>query len=430
MSHPTKVVIHPPAYQHNLEILRKQLPNTTLLCAVVKADAYGHGIDLLAPVAAESGVHYLGIVDNWEANRIRSLGIATRLIRLRPATLEEMVEARQWGVEEVLGDAATARQIAQVLRGETRTLPVHIKIDTGMGRMGFAFPAQQKDVEELCTLPELSVQGVMTHFPNADEPALETTILQSENFMETVMRLSSCLPPDVIVHSCNSAAALRLQHRQRCMVRLGIASYGLHAWEEQMHSVALEPVMRWLTQVVQVRWVPQGSTIGYGRTCRLEKDSRIATLPVGYAEGYPRQLSNNADVLIHGKRCPVVGRVSMNMVNVDVSHLDDVSAGDEVVMIGRQGEEVILMEELAKRAQMLNYVLPCMIGKCNTVRITTREFMRSGGIGAPSEKGTDHLPKKSHPVKSGHQAWEIAGVEQAYPPFAQSPEPYMHDNHS
>ena len=314
-------MIHPPAYQHNLEILRKQLPNTTLLCAVVKADAYGHGIDLLAPVAAESGVHYLGIVDNWEANRIRSLGIATRLIRLRPATLEEMVEARQWGVEEVLGDAATARQIAQVLRGETRTLPVHIKIDTGMGRMGFFLPAQQKDVEELCTLPELSVQGVMTHFPNADEPALETTILQSENFMETVMRLSSCLPPDVIVHSCNSAAALRLQHRQRCMVRLGIASYGLHAWEEQMHSVALEPVMRWLT--VWCRSLALQGVIAYGRTWLLRRIRGLPRCPLGMPKD---RVSCRTMLMSHPGKCPGRGQSLDEYGECDVSHLDDVSA--------------------------------------------------------------------------------------------------------
>ena len=165
------------------------------------------------------------------------------------------MEARQWRVEEVLGDAATARQIAQVLRGNWGTACTSKLIQAWVG-WGFPFLLNRRMWRTYAPCRTLR-SGVMTHFPNADEPALETTILQSENFMETVMRLSSCLPPDVIVHSCNSAAALRLQHRQRCMVRLGIASYGLHAWEEQMHSVALEPVMRWLTQVVQVRWVPQ-----------------------------------------------------------------------------------------------------------------------------------------------------------------------------
>lgn len=351
------------AYQQNLSVLRATLPNTVMLCAVVKADAYGHGLHRIAPAAVDAGADYLGITENHEVQRIRDLGIQLPVIRLRPALLNEAAEAIQYHVEEIVGSLASAKLLSAAANQSNATLPIHIKIDTGINRMGFHLPQQYAALSESISLPNLQVKGVMTHFPNADEDS-SITQQQETRFFE----LLSSIPinkDNLLIHTSNSAAALTLSQETKQLVRVGIASYGLKPAANFALPVGIKPVMSWKTQVVQVRDVTAGSTIGYGMTYTTARESQVATLPIGYANGYIRALSNNADVLIQGKRCPVVGRVSMNMITVDVTDLNDVNIGDEVVLAGNQGDGTITIDELAERAGTISYELACLIGASN-----------------------------------------------------------------
>ncbi|MEW6234940.1 MAG: alanine racemase, partial [Candidatus Omnitrophota bacterium] len=348
--HHTRLCIHPRAYEHNIRYFTANTPPGVMICAVVKADGYGHGLKIIAPAAVRGGAHYLGVADNWEAELIRFLEIWLPIIRLRPALLEEAEAAADWELEEIAGTLESAQELSRLGERRGKPIPVHLKIDVGIGRMGFSLPRQLERIQEACRLAGIRVKGVMTHLPCADEKDLELTRSQLQRFEQEAGALDSILPPDVFWHAANSAACLRLPSSRHGMVRVGIAAYGLKPSPEVALPPELKPVMSWKTKVVLVRDMPKGSTVGYGMTHRLNRDARIATLPIGYANGFLRAFSNNAETLIRGKRCPVVGRISMNMTTVDVSDLPEAAAGDEAVLLGEQGEDRICAEELAKRA--------------------------------------------------------------------------------
>lgn len=365
MHHHTHLLIDRRAYEHNLKILAAGVTPGCRICAVLKADAYGHGLDLLAPAAAAAGVDVIGVTDNWEAELVRRLNLPLPLLRLRPATAEEAAEARAWDVEEVIGSLEQAQAFSRAARGGQRPFPVHLKLDVGIGRMGFSLPRQMNELQEACRLAGIEVRGLMTHFPCADEADLQETRAELERFQRDTQAIRAALPDAVIRHAANSASTLRLPDSHQEMVRLGIVSYGLAPSPEVPLPGALRPVMRWITHVAQVRVVPAGSTVGYGMTHRLDRDRRIATLPVGYADGYLRTFSNRAVVVIRGVPCPVVGRVSMDMTTVDVTHIPAVQPGDEAVLMGRQGREQVTADDLARWAGTINYEIACLVGKCN-----------------------------------------------------------------
>lgn len=365
MVHHTRVLINLRAYEQNLRKIVSRLAPGCQLCAVLKADAYGHGLELLAPVAAAAGVDAIAIVDNWEAETIRRLGISCAVIRLRPALEEEAEEAAPWGVEEIVGSLEDASALSRLAEKRKAVIPIHIALDEGIGRMGFTVSRQEEQIVKICSMTGLRVRGVMTHFPCADEPELTVTREQRRRFLVECEQIREALPGGVIYHIANSAAILRAPEAHLNMVRLGIVSYGLPPSPHVSLEEGIAPVMSVVTRIVQVRDVPQGATIGYGVTHRVAQDSRIATLPIGYANGYLRDFSNKAQVVIHGQRRPVVGRVSMDMVTVDVGNLDGVQAGDEAVLLGSQGNETITADELANYAGTINYEIACLFGNVN-----------------------------------------------------------------
>jgi len=368
MNHHTQVCIDLRAFETNIRFFRSLLASPCRLCAVVKADAYGHGLKLLAPVALEAGADCLGIVDNWEAELIRNLNLSGPLIRLRPATAEEVREAAAWGIEEVVGSYESACAFAQLGRDRRTPVPVHLKLDIGINRMSFSFPHHREIIEQVCRMEGLAVRGVMTHFLVSDEDDLTVTLDQLNRFERETRALAPCLPSGTLIHAANSAACLRIPQSRLSMVRLGIALYGQNPSPCVKLPPVLQPVMSWKTRIVLIRTVPQASTIGYGMTYQTVQSQRIATLPVGYADGYVRTPSYRLEVLIRGVRCPVVGRVSMDMTTVDVTHVPEVQEGDEVVLMGRQGSEQITTDELACNAGTISYEITCRIGSCTRNR--------------------------------------------------------------
>jgi alanine racemase len=252
---------------------------------------------------------------------------------------------------------------AGVRRG--RPVDVHLDIDTGMGRSGF-FPEQIDTIREVMKLPGLRIAGVMSHFPTADATEIAQTSAQIERMERFCAELG--LGDDVLVHTHNSAATVRLTVHRRAMVRSGAACYGVRTSREFENPPELKPIMSFRTWVAQLRDVPKGRTVGYGGLFTTSRDTKIASLPVGFGEGYPRALFNKGIVLIHGKRCPVIGRVSLNVLTIDVTDLNsEVRLGDEVVLIGTQGDEEITFEEMADKFSSVHTEINLMAGSLNTI---------------------------------------------------------------
>jgi len=332
----------------------------------MKSNAYGHGLGELVDTAVDAGADYIGVCTNDEAHLIRQRHFEQPLLRLRAALPEELEESVDYlDMEEIVGSAGAAEFLDRLGRRRGRPVPVHLKVDIGMGRTGF-LPTDRSGLLAACAKKGLAVRGIMTHLPAADGPVLDETINRLDEFNSLVDSFSDVLPAGVIRHSHNSAATVRLPERRGDMVRVGAACFGVRTSTHFSNPPKLRPVMSVKTRVMEVRDVPAGWTIGYGSLYRTARASRIASLPVGFGEGYPRALFNKGVVLIGGQRCPVVGRVSLNVTTVDVTHLaGDVTWGDEAVLVGRQGGQEITFEELADLFDSVHTEINLMAGLFN-----------------------------------------------------------------
>jgi alanine racemase len=352
-------------FARNVRWLRHRLMPARL-CVVMKSDAYGHGLDALLATAVEAGADYIGVCTNDEAAQIRDRYPDHPVLRLRAALPDELEEsAARLRIEELVGSPELAEHLDRLGRTRGRPVPVHLKLDTGMGRTGF-FADELDSVRRVCARTGLRVRGLMTHLPSADAPGLGGTRRQLEEFYRMAERLRDDLPRDVLIHSHNSAASIRLPELRGDMVRIGAACYGVRTSTDFANPDALRPVMSIRTRVMEIRSVPAGHTIGYGGLFRTKRPSRIATLPVGFGEGYPRALFNKGIVLINGQRCPVVGRVSLNITTVDITDLrGEVRWGDEAVLVGDQGDETMTFEELADLFASVHTEINLMAGGFN-----------------------------------------------------------------
>ena len=363
--HHVQVLVSRENFFKNIQYLRR-LVAPSQVCVVMKANAYGHGLAVLAPVAVEAGADMIGICTNPEAETIRKLGLDIPLLRLRMALQTEMEESiRELDIQEQVGSAAEGAYLsaAGVQRG--RPVDVHLDIDTGMGRSGF-FPEQIETVRRVMKLPGLRIVGIMSHFPTSDAGELAQTNAQIVRMTQFCADLG--LPEDTLIHTHNSAATVRLSGERRSMVRVGAACYGVRTSTDFENPPELRPVMSFRTWVAQVRDVPKGRSIGYGGRFTTERDSKVASLPVGFGEGYPRALFNKGIVLIHGKSCPVIGRVSLNVITIDVTDLEsEVRPGDEAVLIGTQGDQQVTFEEMADKFASVHTEINLMAGSFNSI---------------------------------------------------------------
>jgi alanine racemase len=369
--HHIEVKVCAQTFADNIRHIRKLLrdrASLTQLCVVMKANAYGHGLKALAPTAVNAGADYLGICTNPEAAIIRDLGLNVKILRLRMGFPEEFEDALDaLDLEEQVGTMEAAAYLSAAGVKRNQKIPVHLNIDTGMGRSGF-FSEQIEEIKKVCTLPGLEIAGIMTHFATADGKDLAFTQKQIEDFDRLRNALNDYLPENVLTHTHNSAATVRLSEKCNSLARVGAACYGVRTSQNFANPAELKPVMSVKTKVAQVRKIPAGRTIGYGSLFTTQRDSLIASLPVGFGEGYPRSLFNKGIVLLHGHRCPVVGRVSLNITTVDVTDVPEaVQWGDEVVLVGRQGDEEITFEELADKFNSVHTEINLMAGFMNQI---------------------------------------------------------------
>jgi alanine racemase len=311
------------------------------LCAVVKADAYGHGMGPVAQAALRGGASWLAVATAPEAVVLREHGLAMPILVMGALTPDELRTA----------DAAEADVVAWTEEVAQAARRVHVKLDTGMGRLG------TKDREEALRLAARpNVVGLMTHFATADEDGDDLFVHQLQAFADFAEAVGR---DDLVVHAANSAAALREPRSHFDMVRCGIAVYGMDPFHEDPAAHGLEPALTLRSWVAAVRRFEPGDSAGYGRRWTAREPTWVATVPIGYGDGWRRALTNDCDVLIGGLRHPLVGTVSMDNVTVALGPDTDVRVGDEVVLIGAQRGERILAEELARRLSTINYEITC-----------------------------------------------------------------------
>lgn len=362
---PTRAEIDLDCVAHNLRLAREAVGPAVAVMAVVKADAYGHGAVPVARAALAAGAARLGVAALEEARALRQSGIAAPVLIMGWTPPGQLEAALELNLTLTLFSAADARAVSELASRRGRRARVHVKVDTGMGRLGF--PAGEGAVAEiasLCRLPGLEPEGIYTHLAASDSDR-EFTLEQLGRFQAVIRDLEALGITFPMRHAANSGAVWHVPEAHLDMVRLGISLYGYHpaGHEAAGDRPALRPALSWLTAVAQVKEVPPGTPVSYGRTYVTRWWERLATLPVGYADGYSRGLSNRGAVLIGGRRAPVVGRVCMDQIVVSVPAGVEVRQGDEAVLIGRQGDEAISADDLAGWLGTINYEILCAISK-------------------------------------------------------------------
>ena len=355
---PTFAEISLGAFERNIDAIVSRLPAGTRLIALLKADAYGHGAVALARRCAPEKVAMIGVALLEEALELRTAGIALPVLVLGPLSETQVRIALDHDLTLGVPGPEELEHVAHVAR--ERDVAIHLKLDSGMGRMGVVETELPRVVELIRSAPRLRVEALYTHFANASDPRDPFTghqLARFETLVETLREAGLSAPKH---HASNSAATAR-GITPGDFVRVGIALYGAEPLDEPPtanRQPPTAPVMRWRTEIARLKELPPGHAIGYGTTFHTRRASRIATLPVGYADGYNRGLSNRAEVLVRGKRVPVVGRVSMDLTTIDVTDVD-AEVGDEVVLLG----DGITAEELAVKLDTISYEVFCSVSK-------------------------------------------------------------------
>jgi alanine racemase len=351
------------ALRSNFQQAAANLPDNIPTIAVVKANAYGHGAVPVSQTLVEEGATILGVATVFEARELREAGVKGRILILGRMVAEEIPAALRWQAEITLHHSEMADLLSFMATEKGITVPVHVKVDTGMTRLGFDWRTAREEIERVDSLPGLDLKCVYTHFANADLADQAFTETQIQRFQELRANLTETVSSKCC-HLANSAAILTGRSPEGSGIRPGLMLYG-SAPSPLIDTSHIKPILSWKCRIVQVRDVPEGVGISYGHDYFTARASRIATIAVGYADGYLRCLTNKAQVLIQGKRVPVVGRVTMDMTMVDITDIPNADVGDEVVLIGSQrgsqGADTVTAEELAQWAGTINYEIFCGI---------------------------------------------------------------------
>jgi alanine racemase len=331
------------------------------LCAVVKADGYGHGADACATAALAGGATRIAVATAGEAEEIGRRFQHVPLLTMGALTVEEVDAVISAGSELALWREDVRRLVADRARAHGHRARVHVKYDSGMGRLGNRDAAEVLELARACAAdPDLELAGVWTHFATADELDSDFFDEQLDRFDEVAAAVKA-EHPQVLVHAANSAAVLRERRSHFEMARCGIAIYGLDPFQRDPAEQGLQPALTLRSHVADVKRFPAGASAGYGRRWKAPVDTWVGVIPIGYGDGVRRALTNNADLLVRGRRHPLVGTVSMDNITIDLGPETEVRPGDEAVLIGRQGEEQILAEEVAQRLETINYEVTCAI---------------------------------------------------------------------
>jgi alanine racemase len=352
---PTVCTIDHAALRWNMRQIKARTKSDTQVLCMVKANAYGHGALPVARTLAEEGAHGFGVATVEEALELRRGGIGQPILVVAGAFPEQIGLFTEYRLIPAVHDLEAAKCLDRAAQQRGVILPIHIKVDTGMSRLGFLAAEVELWLPEVQRLKALQIAGVFSHFSQAETVQGSYTQAQLRSFAGLVERLRTQLETPPRAHLANSAATITLPEAYFDMVRPGIMLYGAYPSAEMKSAITLKPVLSWKTRITQLKKVPAGTSISYGQTFVTKRKSLIATLPVGYADGYKRLLSNRAEVLVNGRRAPVVGRVCMDLTMVDVTAIPNVQSRDEVVLLGCQAASEITADQMAAWADTISY---------------------------------------------------------------------------
>ena len=361
-----KAVVSLDAIAHNFEEMKKNIADGTKIVAVIKADGYGHGAEAIARLI--EGYEYIwgfAAATAEEAIQLKDAGVKKPVLILGLVFEEYFQELIQKEVRMTVCDYDMAKALSEEAVRQGRQVHIHIGLDTGMSRIGFADKLESvEEIKRIAALSNIEIEGMFTHFARADETDKSPAEDQLKRYLAFVELLDKAGVQIPLKHCSNSAGIIRMPEANLNMVRAGITIYGIYpSAEVERDIVKLLPAMELKSHVAFVKDLPAGTAISYGGTFASETDLRVATIPVGYADGYPRTLSNKGWVLIHGKKAPILGRICMDQFMVDVTHIADVKHGDEVTLIGRDGDESIHIDELGDLSGRFSYEFACDISK-------------------------------------------------------------------
>ncbi|MFH1856599.1 MAG: alanine racemase [Candidatus Omnitrophota bacterium] len=345
------------AITHNFKQIRRRLQGGVRMLAAVKANAYGHGLINTSRHLEKIGADFLGTSSIDEAVELRKSGLKRPILNLSNLLRHETEAVINFGITPTITDFRTARTLDTKARFLNKQVPIHIKIDTGMGRIGLWHTEAERFIKDFKKLKNLTIEGIYTHFPSAEEDK-EFTFRQIEEFNLFIEKIKSAGIKPHYSHAANSAALLNYKNAHFNLVRPGLALYGI---KPAGGEIDLKPALSFKTTVSYLKKICKGRSVGYGRTFMAEKDTLIATLPVGYADGYSQLFSNKAKVLVRNKFYPVAGMVCMDTTMIDIGLSCDIKVGDEVVLIGAQKEKSIKAEDLARLCGTIPYQILCWI---------------------------------------------------------------------
>ena len=365
------------ALADNIAVVRSRITPEQKILLVVKADAYGHGAVEVARSAVDSGVDMLGVATLQEGIELRQAGIDAPILILSPPMASEAGNIIEYELSCTVPSLGIARALSRAAGMRDKAATVHVEIDTGMGRCGVDLDEAIPFATAVSKLPDLLLEGLFTHFPSSDVD-VEFTRGQVERFLDAVARLSAKGIDVPLLHAANSGAVLGVREAVEHplnMIRPGLLVYGLRPSPGKGPDADLKPVMNFKARIAQIRDLPEGHPVSYGRTYVAPGPIRVAVIPIGYGHGLSFRLSGKGEVLIGGRRAPIIGRVTMDVTMADLSRVPEAAVGDEVVIFGRQGEAEISVDEIAEKVGTINYEVICGIGK----RVA-RVYVRSGEV--------------------------------------------------
>ena len=356
------------AIAHNIKELGRITNDNAKLMAVVKANGYGHGAIEVAGCALQNGAEILGVARIEEGIQIRNAGIKTPILVFGYTPPQQAAALMEYDLIQSVHTSLAARELSEAVASRGKPLKIHLKVDTGMGRLGLlpqdytsknSAAVSVDAIEEtlaIAGLKGLELEGIFTHFATADSTDKSYAEDQLDLFMSYLNRLRKSGFEPSVRHAANSAALIDMPRSHLDMVRPGIAIYGLNPSDEIINKqVTLKPAMAFKSKIIQLKEVPAGFAVSYGSTYKTQKPTTIATVPVGYADGLNRLLSSRGQMLVHGQRAPIIGRVCMDLTMLDVGHIDRVQMGDEVVIFGRQRNSSLTVDEMASLLNTINY---------------------------------------------------------------------------
>jgi len=377
----TWAIVDIDAINNNISAIRSVIKPACKIMSVVKADAYGHGAENISKQLEEK-TDYFGVSSIDEALQLRRIGIVKPILILGYTPLECIRLLIENDVIQTVFSSEYAKNIAEIAKNYQKKIKIHLKIDTGMSRLGFSCQTeneQNNSVNDILNIYRefnkyLDFEGIYTHFAIADEQKNNYTKTQFERFISLLNDLKNKNLEFSVRHTCNSAATINFPEMHLDMVRPGLLLYGLYP-SQNMKNIGIIPAMQLKSVISQIRTIQQNATVSYGRVYKTSEETVVATLPIGYADGFPRLLSNNAEVLVNGCKCPVIGRICMDQMMINITNIFHATEGQEVTIVGSDGNECINFEELAKNLETINYELICIIGK----RVP-RIYMQNGKI--------------------------------------------------